>query len=88
MPRVEDFSMASILAYANTEMEEFSGSVKSMTQLYREDLSDEIQDIIQKQNAITNKVSEVDRMATQTLGATQARIARVQSDMYSLKGGE
>ena len=87
MPRVEDFSLSSILAYANPEVEEFNKSVKSMAQLYRDDLSDEMQDIIVKQNAITKKIGDVDRMATQTLGATQARVARVQADIYSLQGG-
>lgn len=88
MPRVEDFSMASILSFASAEVEEFTGSVKSMSRLYKDDLSEEIQDIILKQRSITNRICEVDRMATQTLGATQARAVRVQADIHSLQGGE
>lgn len=88
MPRVEDFSMNSILSYANAEVQEFTGSVKSMAQLYRDDLSEEMRDIIQKQNAITRKVCEVDRAAAQTLGTTQARITRIQTDINLLQGGE
>lgn len=80
--------MSSILSYANSEVKEFNDSVNTMTQLYRDDLSEEMRDIIMKQNAITNKICEVDRMAAQTLGATQARVTRVQADIYSLQGGE
>jgi len=88
MPKIEDFSMSSILSYASKEVDDFKDSMKRLSTNYRADLSSELSDIINVQNEITNKVGNVDRLATQTLGATQARVSRVQSDISGLKGGK
>lgn len=88
MPSIEDFSMSSILSYASKEVTDFKDSIKRLSINYKTDLSSELNDIIGVQNQITKKVGDIDRLATQTLGATQARIARVQTDIYGLKGGK
>lgn len=88
MPSIEDFSMSSILSYASKEVTDFKDSIKRLSTNYKADLSNELNDIIGVQNQITKKVGDIDRLATQTLGATQARIARVQTDIYGLKGGK
>lgn len=87
MPKVDDFSLTSILAYASSEVKAFNEGVRNTSTLYRDDLSEELADIIIKQNVITKRVAEVDQMAEQALGVTQARITRVQNDIYELKGG-
>lgn len=87
MPRVDEFSLSSILSYASPEVEAFNNGVKSMSKLYRQDLSEELAELVVEQNRIAKRVAEVDQMAGQTLGATQARIGRVQNDIYELKGG-
>lgn len=88
MPKIESFSLSSILDHAKDEVDSFNESVKRVSKLFREDLSEELNEIVVKQNGVARQVAEVDHMAVKTLGATQARISRVQGDINELKGGE
>lgn len=86
MPRIEDFYFSNIISStASTECNSFHASLNDLINNYRSDLSVELDSMRKAQQDITKKMSEVDRLANTTLGATQARAAHIQSDLYSLR---
>lgn len=88
MPKIEDFSMASLLGSVNDEVAAFNDAVNNFTSEYRSELSEELNEIAIQQDHITQKIRQIDTLASQTLGATQARLSRVQNDIYGLRGGK
>lgn len=86
MPVIEDFFFSNIISTAaSLESEDFHNSLLNLIHNYRSDLSTELETIRQTQQAITKQMAEVDKLAHTTLGVTQARSARLQSDLYSLR---
>lgn len=87
LPAIEDFYFSNIISpYAQKEADAFQNSLSNFIHNYRSDLSVELDSIRRTQQDITKQMVDVDRLAHLTLGATQARVARIQSDLYSLRG--
>lgn len=87
LPAIEDFYFSNIISpYAQKEADAFQNSLSNFIQNYRSDLSVELDSIRRTQQNITKQMVDVDRLAHLTLGATQARVARIQSDLYTLRG--
>lgn len=86
MPSIEDFQFSNIISSsAQEESAAFHRSFLNLMHNYRSDLSTELDSIRRTQQSITKQMSEVDRLAHLTLSSTQARVAHVQSELYSLR---
>lgn len=86
MPHIEDFFFSNIISSAAVdESNSFHESLVDLIDNYRSDLSVELDSMRKAQQGITKQMADVDRLAQTTLGATQARIAHLQSDLYNLR---
>lgn len=86
MPNIEDFYFSNIIAFAaSEETKNFHDSIINLVHNYRTDLSLELEGIIQTQQKITKQLAKVDKQTQTTLGTTQARISKLQSDLYSMR---